>query len=225
MGLGGVNASEEYQEISKESLNQILSTLKERFTEGLYPNLDERIDRINRLKNLVEDNMDAFHRALEKDFGTRHEQLSLLSDTMPVINNANHTLKNIRKWTKPEKRKPNFPLGLLGSKAYVQSQPYGVVGIIAPWNFPLNLSLAPLVEIFAAGNNAMMKLSEFVPETSELIEKLINKYFKSDEVRVVNGGPKTSQIFSGLAFDHLLFTGSTSVAKKLPLRLQLILFP
>ena len=215
MGLGGVNASKEYQEVSKESLNQILSTLKERFTEGLYPNLDERIDRINRLKNLVEDNMDAFHRALEKDFGTRHEQLSLLSDTMPVINNANHTLKNIRKWTKPEKRKPNFPLGLLGSKAYVQSQPYGVVGIIAPWNFPLNLSLAPLVEIFAAGNNAMMKLSEFVPETSELIEKLINKYFKSDEVRVVNGGPKTSQIFSGLAFDHLLFTGSTSVAKKI----------
>jgi coniferyl-aldehyde dehydrogenase len=71
----------------------------------------------------------------------------------------------------------------------------------------------------------MMKLSEFVPETSELTEKLINKYFKSDEVRVVNGGPKTSQIFSGLAFDHLLFTGSTSVAKKLPLRLQLILFP
>ncbi len=103
MGLGGVNASEEYQEVSKESLNNILSTLKERFTEGLYPNLDERIDRINRLKDLVEENMDAFHKALEKDFGTRHEQLSLLSDTMPVINNAKHALTILRKWTKPER--------------------------------------------------------------------------------------------------------------------------
>ena len=120
--------------------------------------------RINRLKVLVEENSDAFHKALQNDFGTRHEQLSLLSDTLPIIA-AQTYYKNLKKWMKPEKRKPNFPLGLLGAKAFIHNQPFGVVGIISPWNFPLNLSLGPLVEVFAAGNNAMMKLSEFVPET------------------------------------------------------------
>lgn len=214
MGLAGVNADVVFQEISKEDLDLKLSILKKRFIEGSYPNLSERIDRIKRLKSLIEDNIDSFHQALAKDFGSRHEQLSLLSDTKPVINNANNALKNIHRWIKPEKRKPNFPLGLLGSKAFIHTQPYGVVGLISPWNFPLNLSLAPLVEIFAAGNNAMMKLSEFVPATSKLTADLINKIFSEDEVVVINGGPKTAQSFSGLDFDHLLFTGSTSVAKK-----------
>ena len=101
---------------------------------------------------------------------------------MPVINNAKDALKNIKRWVKPDKRKPNFPLGLLGAKAYVQFQPYGVVGVISPWNFPLTPSIAPLIEIFAAGNNAMMKLSEFVPATSVLTEELINKFFSDEEV-------------------------------------------
>ena len=215
MGLGGINVATEYPEISKDDLQKSLDKLKARFLNGSFPDYNERVDRITRLKNLVEENSDSFHKALQDDFGTRHEQLSLLSDTMPVIGTAKHTLKNLKKWMKPEKRKPNFPLGLLGAKAFIQHQPYGVVGIISPWNFPLNLSLAPLVEIFAAGNNAMMKLSEFVPATSNLTEELIKKYFTDDEAIVINGGPQTSQSFSGLAFDHLLFTGSTQVAKKI----------
>ena len=215
MGLGGVSVASEYPEVSKDELNNFLSHLKSRFRDGLYPDYNERIDRINRLKVLVEENSDAFHKALQNDFGTRHEQLSLLSDTLPIIGSAKHITKNLKKWMKPEKRKPNFPLGLLGAKAFIHNQPFGVVGIISPWNFPLNLSLGPLVEVFAAGNNAMMKLSEFVPETSELTEKLVKQYFSDDEVVVVNGGPQTSQAFAGLAFDHLLFTGSTHVAKKI----------
>ena len=225
MGLGGINADVVFQDISKEDLDEKLLVLKKRFINGSYPSLKERVERIKKLKNLVEKNLDAFHQALAHDFGTRHEQLSLLSDTKPVINNANNALKNIRKWMKPEKRKPNFPLGILGSKAFIHTQPYGVVGVISPWNFPLNLSLAPLVEIFAAGNNAMMKLSEFVPATSELTENLISKTFSEDEVVVINGGPKTSQSFSGLDFDHLLFTGSTSVAKKVALEASSNLVP
>ncbi len=191
-----------------------LNKLKQPFLKNFNPDLNVRIDRIKRIQTLVEENIDAFHDALRSDFGTRHEQLSLMADTMPVINNAKDALKNIKRWVKPDKRKPNFPLGLLGAKAYVQFQPYGVVGVISPWNFPLTLSIAPLIEIFAAGNNAMMKLSEFVPATSELTEELINKFFSDEEVVIVNGGPQTSQDFAGLPFDHLLFTGSTNVAKK-----------
>ena len=214
MGLGGISIKNSLPDTSLETMQDKLLNLKKPFLKSFNPTVESRKDRIRRIVKLIEENSENIHKAISKDFGSRHEQLSQLTDTLSTIT-AKHALKNIRKWIKPEKRNPNFPLGLLGSKAYVQSQPYGVVGIIAPWNFPLNLSLAPLVEIFAAGNNAMMKLSEFVPATSELTEVLINKYFKPDEVRVVNGGPKTSQVFSGLAFDHLLFTGSTSVAKKI----------
>ena len=214
MGLGNIAISENYPEVSREEMESKLKVLKEKFLTSYNPSFNERKDRIERLQKLVEVNSDAFHKALEEDFGTRHEQLSLLADTLPVINNAKDVLKHLKKWMKPEKRKPNFPLGLLGSKAFVQFQPYGVVGIISPWNFPLNLSIAPLVEIFAAGNNAMMKLSEFVPATSELTERLFKEYFSPEEAIVINGGPKTSQEFSSLPFDHLLFTGSTNVARK-----------
>ena len=214
MGLGNISISENYPEVSKDEMLAKLDVLKEPFLNNFNPDIKERIDRIKRVQALVEENFDEFHAALRSDFGSRHEQMSLVSDTMPVVNNAKYVLKNIKKWMKPEKRKPNFPLGLLGAKTFVQFQPYGVIGIISPWNFPLNLSIAPLIEVFAAGNNAMMKLSEFVPATSELSEKLINKYFSEKEVVVINGGPKTSQDFAGLPFDHLLFTGSTNVAKK-----------
>ena len=214
MGLGNISITGNYPEVSKDIMLSKLNILKEPFLENFNPNINDRIDRIKRIQKLVEENIDAFHKSLREDFGSRHEQLSLMADTMPVINNAKHALKNIKKWVKQDNRKPNFPLGLLGSKAYVQFQPYGVVGIISPWNFPLTLSIAPLIEIFAAGNNAMIKLSEFVPATSELTEKLINKYFTEKEVVIINGGPQTSQSFASLPFDHLLFTGSTNVAKK-----------
>ena len=214
MGLGNIGISENYPEVSKDLMESKLKILKERFLSSYNSDIKERIDRIKRIRTLVEENTDAFHKALEDDFGTRHEQLSLLADTLPVIAGANNALKHIHNWTKPDKRKPNFPLGLLGSKASVQFQPYGVVGIISPWNFPLTLSLAPLIEIFAAGNNAMLKLSEFVPATSELTEELVKKFFTEEEVVVINGGPKTSADFATLPFDHLLFTGSTNVARK-----------
>ena len=186
MGLGNVGISENYPEVSKDVMESKLSILKKRFLSSYNSDIKERIDRIKRIRALVEENTDAFHKTLEDDFGTRHEQLSLLADTLPVIAGANNALKHIHKWTKPDKRKPNFPLGLLGSKASVQFQPYGVVGVISPWNFPLTLSLAPLIEIFAAGNNAMMKLSEFVPATSELTEELVKKFFTEEEVVVIN---------------------------------------
>ena len=167
MGLGGVRIDGTYPEVSKDLMLSKLSVLKDQFTENYNPDIKVRVDRIKRLQLLVEENMDSFHKALQSDFGSRHEQMSLLSDTLPVINNAKDALKNIHKWMKPEKRKPNFPLGLLGAKAYIQFQPYGVVGIISPWNFPLILSIAPLVEGLAAGNNAMRKQSEYVHATAE----------------------------------------------------------
>ena len=130
MGLGNISITGNYPEVSKDIMLSKLNILKEPFLENFNPNINDRIDRIKRIQKLVEENIDAFHKSLREDFGSRHEQLSLMADTMPVINNAKHALKNIKKWVKQDNRKPNFPLGLLGSKAYVQFQPYGVVGCL-----------------------------------------------------------------------------------------------
>jgi coniferyl-aldehyde dehydrogenase len=113
---------------------------------------------------------------------------------------------------RPEKRSVDFPLNLLGSRARVEYQPKGVIGIISPWNFPVNLTFAPLANVFAAGNRAMIKPSEFTEATSELMKTLIADYYSEEEVAVVTGGPEIGAAFSALAFDHLIFTGATSIA-------------
>jgi coniferyl-aldehyde dehydrogenase len=103
-------------------------------------------------------------------------------------------------------------LGLFGAKAYVDYQPKGVVGVISPWNFPFNLTFTPLAGIFAAGNRVMIKPSEFTPRSSELMARMFASAFDEEEVAVVTGGPDVGAAFSKLAFDHLLFTGATSIA-------------
>ena len=104
-------------------------------------------------------------------------------------------------------------MGLLGAKSKVKYQPLGTVGVISPWNFPINLVLAPLGTIFAAGNRVMIKPSEFTPETSELTKKMFQEYFDSAEAAVFTGGTDVGAAFSSLPFDHLLFTGSTNTGR------------
>ena len=214
MGLGGILSQDGLPDTSLDIMTEKLTRLKKPFLESFNPSAASRKDRINRIIKLIEENSDNIHSSLSKDFGSRHEQISQLTDTLATISHAKHVLKKLDTWIKPEKRKARFPLNLLGSSAHVHFQPFGVVGIIAPWNFPISLSLGPLIEVFAAGNNAMMKLSEFVPITSKLLEELVNKYFTEDEIVVINGGVETSSNFTSLPFDHLLYTGSTAVAKK-----------
>ncbi|HEY2356086.1 MAG TPA: coniferyl aldehyde dehydrogenase, partial [Phenylobacterium sp.] len=104
-------------------------------------------------------------------------------------------------------------LGMLGAKAEIRFQPKGVIGIISPWNFPVNLTFAPLAGVLAAGNRAMIKPSEFTPATSELMARMFAEAFAEEEIAVITGGPEVGQAFSELAFDHLIFTGATSIAR------------
>ena len=106
-----------------------------------------------------------------------------------------------------------FPLNLLGAKARVDYQPLGVVGVISPWNFPVNLTFTPLAGILSAGNRCMIKPSEYTPATSEVMAEAFASAFDPLEISVITGGPQTGADFSGLPFDHLLFTGATSIAK------------
>lgn len=172
-----------------------------------------RRDRLMRAKALLLDNRDALARAVSDDFGHRSIEQTLLTDVMASVGPLNHAAKHLDKWMAREKRKLDFPLGLLGAKAWVEYQPKGVVGVIAPWNFPINLTFGPLAGVIAAGNRALVKPSEFTPATSELMAELAGKYFAPDELAFVTGGPDVGKAFTELPFDHLIFTGATSVGK------------
>ena len=172
-----------------------------------------RKDRLARALKLVVEYKDRFVTALSDDFGHRSTEQSLMTDIMASVKPLKHALKHVDQWMQPEKRKLDFPLGLLGAKAMVEWQPKGVVGIISPWNFPVNLTFAPLANVLAAGNRALIKPSEFTPATSELMKAAIAQYFDEAEVAVVTGGPELGKAFSELPFDHLIFTGATSIGR------------
>ena len=136
-----------------------------------------------------------------------------MTDIDGAIGPLQHAKKHVRQWMKPEKRKVMFPLGIFGARGRIEYQPLGVVGCISPWNFPVQLTFAPLGGIFAAGNRTMIKPSEFTAQTSELMQELFAAEFDEEEVAVCTGGPDVGGAFSRLPFDHLLFTGATSIAK------------
>jgi coniferyl-aldehyde dehydrogenase len=171
-----------------------------------------RIDRLKRLKALIVENKVAFANATKHEFnGARSYEFSLFSEFASKVEAIDYSMKHLKAWMKPEKRKTNKPMNFLGGKSQVRHFPKGVVGIISPWNLPFGLTVAPLTSALAAGNRALLKPSEFVPETAALFAEVVPKYFSKDEVAVVTGGAEVSQQFAQLPFDHLLFTGSTRV--------------
>ena len=177
------------------------------------PSAEKRIEWLDRAINLVIGHKDAIAEALREDFGHRSVQASLFTDAAGAIGPLKHAKAHLKTWMKREKRKVTPAiLGLFGAKAYVDYQPKGVVGVISPWNFPVNLTFTPLAGIFAAGNRVMIKPSEFTPRTSELMARMFASAYDETEVAVFNGGPDVGGAFSKLAFDHLLFTGATSIA-------------
>lgn len=177
------------------------------------PSTEKRIEWIDRAINLLVANKEAIADALREDFGNRSVHATLLTDVSGSIAPLKFARENLKRWMRPEKRKVSPAiLGLLGARARVEYQPKGVVGIISPWNFPVNLTFTPLAGVFAAGNRAMIKPSEFTPRTSALMERMFRSAFDETEVALFAGGPEVGSAFARLPFDHLLFTGATSIA-------------
>ena len=196
------------------AMQAILDRQKAAHLRDGAPTAEQRIDRIDRCIGLLVDNAKAIEDALNADFGNRSREATQLTDIAGSIGPLKHARDNLRKWMKPEKRKTTPAiLGLFGAKAEVVYQPKGVVGVISPWNFPVNLTFAPLAGVLAAGNRAMIKPSEFTPATSELMKTMFGSVFSEEEVAVITGGPEVGQAFSELAFDHMIFTGATSIAR------------
>ena len=195
-------------------MEQALRRQRSAFTSSRPEPMSMRKDRIKRAIALLKENGEDFAKTMSADFGSRSMQQSMLTDVAASVSAGKDALKNMDDWAKTEKRKVQFPLGLMGAKAEVRYEPKGVIGILSPWNFPVNLAFSPLMQILAAGNRAMIKPSEFTERTSLLMSQLVEKYFTPDEVTVFTGGPEVAAAFSSLPFDHLVFTGSTATGRR-----------
>jgi coniferyl-aldehyde dehydrogenase len=194
-----------------ESLGASLAKMKERARKNGAPTYDERIASLDKLERALLARKGAIADAISRDFGNRSKHETLVAEVFIVLGAIKHTKAHLREWMEPEEREVGFVF--LPASIEVRPQPVGVVGIISPWNYPVQLALAPLVQVLAAGNRAMIKPSELVPETAALLHDLIAETFPEDQVTVVTGGPEVGEEFSRLPFDHLVFTGSTRVGK------------
>ena len=176
------------------------------------PDYAQRMDDLVRLRAAYRPRIEEFAKAMSADFGRRSRHESLLSDGMTVLNEIDHTRAHLRGWMAPKRAAADwlfFP-----ARTEVRCQPLGIVGIIAPWNYPVNLALKPLIAAIGAGNHAMLKPSEHTPRTAQLLQELLAQVFPQDRVACALGGPDVAASFAALPFDHLFFTGSTAVGRK-----------
>ncbi|MFN7780828.1 MAG: coniferyl aldehyde dehydrogenase [Betaproteobacteria bacterium] len=177
-----------------------------------FASWDERRDRLQRLRRLLSENEAAIETAIDADFGGRSRTETQIAEIFPSLAEINGALKHGRGWMRP--RRAAVAKWFLPASARVMPRPLGVVGIIVPWNYPLFLAAGPLVAALVAGNRALLKLSEFTPRFGSLMQELVGRHFSTEEVAVVNGGADVAAAFAALPFDHLVFTGSTAVGRK-----------
>ncbi|MFQ2092699.1 coniferyl aldehyde dehydrogenase [Aeromonas taiwanensis] len=196
----------------KFSLPDQLIRLRQACLSHPMPSLAERRTRLTQLKGALLAHKQALCDALALDYGQRSGYDSLIADILPCVMQINYSLKRLKGWMRPERRHPG--LLLAPARVEVHYQPLGVVGIMVPWNFPVMLSLGPLIGAIGAGNRAMIKLSEFTPRTNAVLRTLLGEVFADDEVMVIEGDAELAAAFSALPFDHLVFTGSTAVGRR-----------
>jgi acyl-CoA reductase-like NAD-dependent aldehyde dehydrogenase len=194
------------------ALKDTLDRQRSAFSSDIYPDFQTRKDRLDRLEVALEMNFDRLVEALNADFSHRSAVECKAVDLVPALGSIRFARKNLKRWMRA--RRVSMPLHLQPARGKIVPQPLGVVGIISPWNFPVFLSIAPMAAAIAAGNRVMMKPSELSQHTSEVLRQMIADNFDPSEVSVLTGGPEIGSAFSALPFDHLLFTGSTQVGRK-----------
>ena len=175
------------------------------------PKLEERLDRLARLRAVIADNEGRFEQAISADFGHRSSTETAIAETLLVLGEIKHAARHLKKWMAPQR--VSTALQFMPAKNRLIPQPLGVVGIIAPWNYPLQLTLAPAVGALAAGNRVMIKPSELVPRFSALLKEMIAAKFDATEMIVTGIEDDIAKTFASLPFDHLIFTGSTRVGR------------
>lgn len=188
-------------------LEETLKLQRDAFLAAPSPSFDERKDDLLTLQRFVRDNRDALVDAISKDYGNRSRHETLFAEIYSVIDGVDHTIKHLKEWMKPQRRKIDLK-NFLGATNKVIPQPLGVVGAIIPWNFPIWTSFNGLICTFAAGNRSMVKMSENSRHTAQLLIEKIPEYFPQSKLAFFDETGGVGLEFSQLKFDHLIFTGS-----------------
>ncbi|MHC8378412.1 coniferyl aldehyde dehydrogenase [Pseudomonas sp. MDT1-16] len=190
-------------------MGRLLTLQRRAVLEQGTPDLKLRLDRLDRLSAALHGNRNQLAEAISHDFGNRARATSLLLDVLALLGSIAHNRANLHEWMKPDVQPDPVP----GGQARVEFQPKGVIGVVSPWNVPVQLAIGPIIGILGAGNRALLKPSELTPVTAQALKELISGAFDESELAVVTGGAAVGAAFTALAFDHLLFTGSTAVGK------------
>ncbi len=194
-----------------EELKRIFRLQKAAYAADPFPDKALRAERLDALIRVLEQNEQKIIEAVNADFGNRARVETLMSEIVISIAAAKLAKKSLGKWMRP--RHVKTPLHMAPSKSRLEPQPLGVVGIIAPWNYPVQLALSPASAALAAGNRVMIKPSELTPISSALLKEILTPAFDDSVLAVINGGVDVGKAFSETPFDHLLFTGSTPVGR------------
>ena len=197
------------------TLPALFAAQRAAFAAEPYPSRGVRRDRLDRLASIIEENEARIVDAIAADFGVRASQETRLAELFMVRVGLRHARRHLADWMRP--RRASTPLYLWPGRSRIVRQPVGVVGVISPWNYAVQLALLPAAAALAAGNRVLLKPSELTPRTSELMARAVGKRFAADEFAVVTGGSDVGEAFARLAFDHLFFTGSTAVGRKIAL--------
>jgi coniferyl-aldehyde dehydrogenase len=197
--------------ISSQPIDEILARQRAAFLRDGSPTLSARKADLRKLRAAILARKEEIEHALNADFGHRSRHETAMMEIMPLVQGIDYLDRNLRRFMRPGRR--HVALTFRFASARVEYQPLGVVGIVAPWNYPLGLALMPLATAIAAGNRAMIKPSEFTPATSALLAAMLGEIFSPEQVAVVTGDAAVGAAFTALPFDHLLFTGSTQVGR------------
>ena len=194
-----------------DRLQTLFDAQRQAYAANPMPSAAQRQQWLKALHQMLSDERQALIDAISQDFSHRSADETLFAELMPSLHGIHYASKHLKSWMKPSRRAVG--IAFQPASAKVIYQPLGVVGVIVPWNYPLYLAIGPLVGALAAGNRVMLKLSESTPATGELLKTLLAKIFPEDLVCVVLGEADVGMAFSKLRFDHLLFTGATSIGK------------
>lgn len=200
---------------TSEQLSDLLRLHRTAADQQGVVDLETRKRRLQTAIDMLVDHHEELSVAMGADFGGRHVGFSLMNDVLGSLNSLKHARDNLEQWLVPDQRQVFAPYDQMGSQAWIQYKPKGTVGIIGTWNAPLFTLFSPLASALSAGNRAVLKPSEVAPETAKILARIVAEHFDPMDVALINGGVEVGQAFAGMPFDHLVFTGSTEVGKKI----------
>ena len=198
-----------------QQMRTLLDSQREAFARQMYPSLEVRLDRLERLRRMTEQYEKAIANAISADFGHRSMHETEMAEILVVLSGIRHARRHLGRWMRPHRVRT--PVHMWPARSELLPQPLGVAGIIGPWNYPYQTAVLPAVGALAAGNRVMLKPSEMAPALAEVVRAAVAEFFAPEEFSVVLGDQQVGRAFSRLPFDHLFFTGSTAVGRQIAL--------